>query len=86
MAVDFSDERETSAGPLDIDKNAGTDDDGIIDAPETGSDEPLDGGASSDPTENSADINSEAEILRQKNPLGYTVTPPTEAEIEEGKP
>lgn len=88
---------DTSVGPLDIEKRAGEDGEG---GPATfahdhhSSDELLDSRPSAtDPTANSAESNSlrattepetPEELERRKNPLGYTVTDPTEEEIEEG--
>jgi hypothetical protein len=36
------------------------------------------------PLDSAFDEEAEAELLRKKNPLGYTITPPTEREIEDG--
>ena len=75
MAIDFDTGYETSTGPLDVAKVAGGDNVAPPSAPPTNGDDdkPLD--AAFDPPK-------EEELLRKKNPLGYSITPPTEREID----
>ena len=69
MSVQFASDRETSSGPLDVAHNGGADD-----TPPPDTNEPL--APSSD-----GPLMDDEEILREKNPLGYTVTEPTMDEM-----
>ena len=78
MALDLPEPPQTSTGPLDIAKVAGSDAASPLIPLGDGSNVALDGtplGPSSD--------SDESEILHEKNPLGYTITAPTEAEINQ---
>lgn len=79
-------EDEESIGPLDASKAAGYEDG--INPPDIGmmqhhrGDELLDSRpAAAYPEKNSAEM--EADLYNQKNPLGYTITPPTANELDE---
>lgn len=81
MAIEFASQRTASEGPLDVAHNGGASDNAPFtltagrdagDANDT-----LDGGTNAD-----APLADDEELLRQKNPLGYTVTEPTEAEMD----
>ena len=71
MALNFS-QRETTEGPLDVAKPTNDNNDPAT-FTHSGEDEPLD--PSTEPA-------NEQELEARKNPLGYTVTQPTEDEIE----
>lgn len=80
MAVYLGEDRPTSAGPLDIKKNAGDDNVGLLNHDgDTANNAPL------DPVRPDEMAGADEEILREKNPLGYTITPPTQAEIDGDK-
>jgi len=76
MAVYLGEDRPTSSGPLDVSKNAGADNVGLLTHDADSSDNEL-----LDPDNEHRTLADEEELLREKNPLGYTITPPTEAEI-----
>ena len=71
MALNFS-QRETSEGPLDVARPT-SESNGPATFERTGEDEPL------DPT---VEPTNDQELEARKNPLGYTVTQPTEDEID----
>lgn len=78
MAIHFNEPRATSEGPLDVAHNGGASDN----APFTLSgDNPSDANEPLVPL--ATPLADDEELLRQKNPLGYTVTEPTEEEINQ---
>ena len=78
MAVNLP-EAETSEGPLDAAKAAGGEDAPTFGSHDHHSDtELLDARPTTVPQ-------SDAERMERKNPLGYSITPATEEEIEEGE-
>ena len=81
MAIHFADQKPTSEGPLDVAHNGGVSDNAPFtlegDTPPADANEPLDASTAA-----SKSLADDEELLRQKNPLGYTVTEPTEDEID----
>ena len=82
MSVRFAPDRETSSGPLDVAHNGGADDNEPLmvseeDTPPSDTNEPLDANA----PESDGPLMDDEELLREKNPLGYTVTEPTMDEM-----
>lgn len=87
MSVRFAPDRETSSGPLDVAHNGGADDNQPLvmpddDTPPSDLNEPLDGNAPA----SDGPLMDDEELLREKNPLGYTVTEPTLEEMNQLNP
>ena len=80
MAIEFASQRPASEGPLDVAHNGGVSDN----APFTLTSAGQDAGDANDTLDagTAAPLADDEELLRQKNPLGYTVTEPTEEEID----
>ena len=82
MAINFP-ARETSAGPLDVTKAAGSDDGEPNIHQGSYGNEPLDARTARNADDVTTEPLNERELMERKNPLGYSVTDATEDEIDE---